>query len=101
MVPCYFNSAIGELLDYGPQKPNSEQGYTEEQLESITKAESEKSEIPKRKIEMNGFTFYQTICPLGKRTGLGYLILIAEAGEDAKNLVNSTLVEANKIISKV
>lgn len=84
-------TAIPDLLQYGPSKPESQQGYTEEQIDELAKQSEPKKG---KEVMMNGFAFYETTCPIGMRVGLA-------AGEDATKLVESTLVEANKIISKV
>lgn len=72
-------------------KPSGQQGYTEEQLAEI--ANPDANPKPLKEIEMSGFIFYETVCPLGLRNGL-------KAGPDATKLIQSTLVEAKKIIDK-
>jgi hypothetical protein len=72
-------------------KPSTEQGYSEEQLAEI--ANPNPTPKPLKEVQISGFTFYETICPLGVRTGL-------KAGPDATNLIESTLVEAKTIIDK-
>jgi hypothetical protein len=61
-------------LNYGPSKPVQEQGYTEDQLDELAKNNGDVPK-PKKSIQLNGFTFYETVCPLGLRVGLGNCIL--------------------------
>ena len=62
------------MLQYGPSKSVQEQGYTEEQLDELAKNNGEPSKLNKKPLQMNGFTFYETTCPIGMRVGLGVLL---------------------------
>lgn len=61
--------ATEDLILYGPEKPEMEKGYTEEQLDEIANNKPSQK-VP---VEMNGFTFYKVTCPTGTRVGLGNL----------------------------
>ena len=79
--------ATRELLKYGPEKQESEKGYTEEQLDELAKTQAADTK-PKREISKAGFTFYEITCPTGTRVGL-------QAGPDAVGVVEPTLQQAS------
>ncbi|KAJ3315100.1 hypothetical protein HDV04_004241 [Boothiomyces sp. JEL0838] len=79
-------NATEDLILYGPEKPEMEKGYTEEQLDEI--ANNKPSQ--KVSVEMNGFTFYKVTCPTGTRVGL-------ECGPEAAACIKSTLEQAKQI----
>lgn len=85
-------TATQDLLLYGPEKPDNERGYSEEQLEELAQNQGKPSGSRKT-VEKNGFTFYEVTCPTGTRVGLA-------AGDDAIGVVQPTLDAALKLTSK-
>ncbi|KAJ3360047.1 hypothetical protein HDU91_004723 [Kappamyces sp. JEL0680] len=62
--------ATQDLLQFGPQKPQQEQGYSDDQLDELAKTQGAAPER-KREVHKNGFIFYEVTCPTGTRVGLG------------------------------
>lgn len=84
-------SATKELLLYGPEKEESEKGYSQEEIDKLGKEDEDDGK--KESITKNGFTFYKVNCPTGTRIGL-------QAGKEARDCITSTLVVAEAILSK-
>lgn len=85
-------------MEWGPLKPISEQGYTEDQLDKYTKepgVEEEESGVPSQKQEIlkNGIKMLLNPDPTGRRTG-------EACSEEYAEIIRKTLKEAEDMISK-
>ncbi|KAJ3304437.1 hypothetical protein HDV03_002781 [Kappamyces sp. JEL0829] len=85
-------AATQDLLQFGPQKPQQEQGYSDDQLDELAKTQGAAPER-KREVHKNGFIFYEVTCPTGTRVGLA-------AGPEAVGVVQPTLDAATRITCK-
>jgi hypothetical protein len=59
--------ATQDLVEYGPLKPISEQGYTEEQMEDMAQGKTPE----KKEIVSEGIRYLLNPDPTGRRTGKG------------------------------
>ena len=59
--------AAKDLVEFGPLKPLSEQGYTEEQIESLAQEKTSQ----KTEIVSDGVRYLLNPDPTGRRTGKG------------------------------
>ncbi|KAJ3290380.1 hypothetical protein HK104_006819 [Borealophlyctis nickersoniae] len=82
-------SAAEDLIAHGPLKPESEQGYTEEQLESLSLAD--KPPVEKKEVVKNGVRVLENPDPTGRRTG------DAPPGDIAE-IIRKTLTNASAVI---
>lgn len=80
-------------MQYGPMKPLSEQGYSEEQIQELSSSETvaNTNEVP---FLRDGFSFYKVTDPTGRRVG-------EACGEDASNIISKVLNEAEAIVTNV
>jgi cilia- and flagella-associated protein 298 len=83
-------SAVKDLLEYGPLKPDSEQGYSEEQIEEL----SHSTAVDRKPFIRDGFEFFEVTDPTGRRVG-------EACGDEGCAIINKTLVEAEALVSKV
>ncbi|KAJ3038310.1 hypothetical protein HDV00_000821 [Rhizophlyctis rosea] len=83
-------SAGEDLIEYGPLKPENEQGYTEEQLESLSL--KDKEPVEKKLVEKNGVQVLVNLDPTGRRTG-------DAPNEEMADVIRRTLNNAKACIS--
>ena len=69
MTDPHLHVACEDLIEYGPLKPENEQGYTEEQLEALSL--NEKEPVEKKLVEKNGVSILLNPDPTGRRIGEG------------------------------
>jgi hypothetical protein len=60
-----------DLYKYGPSKPLEAHGFTEEQLEELTKNKENNANVPKPVITKNGIQVVVSPDPTGRRIGEG------------------------------
>jgi len=84
-----------DLVEYGPLKPDNEQGYSEEQLDALGRDESKPKEI----ISVNGVEFYLNPDPTGRRIGEAvgphFRQILLQVSEKAKSLINNVTSSIN------
>ncbi|KAJ3184644.1 hypothetical protein HDU87_004047 [Geranomyces variabilis] len=83
--------AAEDLVEYGPAKPESEQGYDEEQLEALTKNKPDLAP-EKREVEKDGVKILLNLDPTGRRTG-------EAPNEEMANVIRKTLTNAKACLS--
>ncbi|KAI8923536.1 hypothetical protein BC831DRAFT_470563 [Entophlyctis helioformis] len=88
-------SAVEDLIQYGPLKPESQQGYSEEQLEELSTpaAEQARKQRPRKEIHRNGFVFFESPDPTGRRVG-------EAPGDEAAAVLRKALAAATAVSSK-
>ncbi|KAI8803774.1 hypothetical protein BJ742DRAFT_827437 [Cladochytrium replicatum] len=85
--------ACEELIEYGPMKPLSEHGYSEDQLEELAKEkENETKPVPKERKVVNGREVLINKDPTGRRCGECIV-------EEYADIVQKTLSAAKDCIS--
>jgi hypothetical protein len=79
-----------DLLEFGPMKPENEQGYTDDQLEELSSSTA--VVLDRKPFERDGFTFYMITDPTGRRIG-------EACGEDGCSIINKALTDAEALVS--
>ncbi|KAI8996076.1 hypothetical protein BC832DRAFT_306145 [Gaertneriomyces semiglobifer] len=89
-----------DLIEYGPIKPESEYGYTEEQLDSLGKEKM----VEKKEVEINGRKVLMNPDPTGRRTGEAptqdLADILRKTLDNAEACLSADLVKLNKCLTK-
>ncbi|TPX53932.1 hypothetical protein PhCBS80983_g06108 [Powellomyces hirtus] len=90
---------VEDLIEYGPSKPENEQGYDEDQLEALSK---DKATVVKKEVMRDGVSILLNPDPTGRRTGEApneqMADVLRKTLTNAKACLSSDLVKSGKCL---